>query len=130
MTVATPVNAINISTICFAVSRSPKSGTATITITSGDIALMSAAFASDVSCNDANASVCAIANVRPPASATRSVRQVTGDFASHAISNATGTASQFLAAAIVSTDASTARTNSGPIPQSTTTSATARYPIL
>ena len=41
---------------------------------------------------------------------------------------ATGTAIQFRAVAIVSAPASTARTNSGPMPQRSTTTNTAPYP--
>ena len=81
--------------------------------------------ASDVSRNDANPSVCAIANVTPPGIARRSQRQVSGVLASHAMPNAIGTAIQFRAVAMVSAPASTARTNSGPIPHRNTTNTTA-----
>ena len=91
-------------------------------MTSGVIAPMTAAMASDVSWNDANPRVCATANARPPGIAARKMRQVSGAFASHAMSSATGTAIQFRAVAIVRAPVSTARTNSGPTPQRSTTS--------
>src|SRR5262245_44328812 len=109
-------------------NRSPNNGTATITMSSGEIELMTAAIARDVSWNAAKPSVCAIAKSRPPGIAAFNHRHVSGAFTSAATRIITGTVIQLRIVAMVGAEESTARTNSGPIPQSSTTTATAAYP--
>ena len=122
---ATAVIVIAISPTCARVRCSPNIGTAMITMSTGVIAPMSTALASDVSWNETNASVWASVHAMPPAIDAFITLQVRGALASRAITSMTGTAIQYRTAMIVSGDASIARTNSGPMPQRTVTTSTA-----